>query len=156
MAHYVQSVIKEVLDKETGEICTIETSKTWSAKVHDTESFYMVFVNWISLEYQIKSTVAKSVLTWMLTNAEYNTGRVLLTAMVREELCGLYGITNNALSIYLKQLKDLNLVTGSKGTFFINPEIFWKGELSVRNKLLKDGNVTFRISIEQDKKKGKS
>lgn len=148
MAHYVKSVVKEVLDKETGEICTIETSKTWSSKVHDTESFYMVFVNWISLEYQIKSTVAKSILTWMLTNAEYNTGRVLLTTMERSELCKLYGITNNALSIYLKQLKDLNLITGSKGTFFINPEIFWKGELSVRNKLLKDGNITFTISID--------
>lgn len=155
MAHYVKSVVKEVLDKETGEICTIETSKTWSSKVHDTESFYMVFVNWISLEYQIKSTVAKSILTWMLTNAEYNTGRVLLTTMERSELCKLYGITNNALSIYLKQLKDLNLITGSKGTFFINPEIFWKGELSVRNKLLKDGNITFTISIDQDKKKKK-
>ena len=153
MAHYVQSVVKEVLDKETGEIYTIETSKTWSSKVHDTESFYMVFVNWISLEYQIKSDVAKSILTWMLTNAEYNTGKVRLTTVDREEVCKLYNITNNALSIYLNKLKKLNLIQGSKGIFNINPEIFWKGELSVRNKLLKDGNITFTISIDQDKKK---
>jgi len=148
MAHYVQSVVKEVLDKETGEIYTIETSKTWSSKVHDTESFYMVFVNWISLEYQIKSDVAKSILTWMLTNAEYNTGKVRLTTVDREEVCKLYNITNNALSIYLNKLKKLNLIQGSKGIFNINPEIFWKGELSVRNKLLKDGNITFTISID--------
>lgn len=148
MAHYVKSVVKEVLDKETGEIYTVETSKTWSSKVHDTESFYMVFVNWISLEYQIKSDVAKSILTWMLTNAEYNTGKVRLTTVDREEVCKLYNITNNALSIYLNKLKKLNLIQGSKGIFNINPEIFWKGELSVRNKLLKDGNITFTISID--------
>ena len=150
MAHFVQSTVKEVLDKETGELFTVETSKTWSAKVHDTESFYMVFMKWISLEYQIKSDITKSVLTWMLSHAEYNTGKVLLTTMERKELCKMYGITNNSLSIYLKNLKDLNIISGSQGTFYINPEIFWKGELSVRNQLLKNGNITFKISIEQN------
>lgn len=150
MATFCESKTTELLDKETGEIITIETSKTWRAKVKHVQEFYMVFVDWISLEYQIKSSISKSILTWMLVNAEYNTGKVRLTTEDRAQICKLYQISNNALSTRLKELKDLSLITGQKGIFYLNPELFWKGEISARNQILQEGNIKFTISIERD------
>lgn len=150
MATYYQSEIKETIDRETGELVTVETSKSWRTKVHHSQEFYMVFVNWISLEYKIKSLVAKSILVWMLTNAEYNTGRVLIPTEVRNNICNQYEISNTALSNALKTLKDLGIIQGDRGVFYINPELFWKGELSVRNQVLENSKIVFTISIEDD------
>lgn len=148
MATYVKSEVKEFLDKDTGEIFAMETSKTWTAK-QSVEQFYMTFIDmYSSLFSKIHSEKAKDVLTWMCMNAEFNTGRVLITPIIREELCKQLSVSSAALSTHISLLKKLNLINGSKGTFFINPEIFWKGELSVRNKLLKDGNITFTISFD--------
>ena len=51
-------------------------------------------------------------------------------------------ITNN-----LKVLKDNNLISGEKGEFLINPQVFWKGELKEREKLLKDNDVQIIFKI---------
>ena len=155
MATYVKSEVKEFLDKDTGEIFAMETSKTWTAK-QSAEQFYMTFIDMYSACFtKINSDRAKDVLTWMCMNAEFNTGRVLITPAIRKELCQKLDISSAALSTHITALKKLNLVQGNQGTFFINPEIFWKGELSVRNKLLKDGNITFTISFDQEKKEKK-
>ena len=150
MATYYQSEIKETIDRETGELVTVETSKSWRTKVRHTQEFYMVFVNWISLEYKIKSNIAKSILVWMLTNAEYNTGKVMLPAATRSEICKQYDISNTGLSDAIKTLKDLGIIQGKRGVFYINPELFWKGELSVRNQVLENSKIVFTISIEDD------
>lgn len=148
MASYVKSEITEMIDKETGEVFTIETAKTWTAK-QSVEEFYMTFIDVYSTYFtKLNSVKAKDILTWMCMHAEFNTGRVLITPLIRQEICDKLEISSPALSNQLKLLKALKFIDGSKGTYYINPEIFWKGELSVRNKLLQDKNVTFRISIE--------
>ena len=51
-------------------------------------------------------------------------------------------------SIYTKSLKllsNLGLVTGSRGEYQINEEIFWKGDFKTREALLKSGcKITFK------------
>ena len=48
----------------------------------------------------------------------------------------------------LKKLKQLNLLTGAKGEFIINPKVFWKGTNDARNTLIKEGKLT--LSFEFD------
>lgn len=62
------------------------------------------------------------------------------------------GIANNQITNNLKILKDLNIISGEKGTFKINSEIFWKGELSIRRKELLE-NKNLQISFELVDKK---
>lgn len=57
-----QSIVREVVDKESGEITLMETTKVFTQRVQ-TDEFYMVFVNYISPMYNLTSSVAKSLLT---------------------------------------------------------------------------------------------
>ncbi len=54
----------------------------------------------------------------------FNTGQVSLGAADRKKLCGDLGIKNNVLSNSLKELVDKSLIRGSKGSYFINPQVF--------------------------------
>ena len=62
-------------------------------------------------------------------------------------MCTELGLANNQVTNNLKKLKDLNLISGDKGSFIINPEIFWKGELAVRKKELLE-NKDLKVSFE--------
>lgn len=60
----------------------------------------------------------------MCEHAEFNTGTVAITTQNREELKHNFGLSTNTISKYLKSLKELNLISGDKGTYKINPKIF--------------------------------
>ena len=46
----------------------------------------------------------------------------------------------------LKKLKELGLITGEKGEFTINPEIFWKGDTKTRQQVLEGKSL--KVSFE--------
>jgi hypothetical protein len=50
----------------------------------------------------------------------------------------------------LKELNDKKLISGAKGTYIINAQIFWKGDLKTRNATIhsKSFQVAFSIDIE--------
>jgi len=146
---YEQSIFKEVVDRETGEIVSVEQTKIFT-KTLKSETFYMTFIDYVSPLFNLKSEVAKSILTWMCTRAEYNTGRVLLPTNERVRLCDLLDISNNALTNNLALLKKNNLISGEKGEFIINPQIHWKGDTQTRDRLLKDSNIKITFSIETE------
>ena len=86
-------------------------------------------------------------LDWMCERAQYNTGIVDLSTSKRQQMCQDLSITSNQITNNLKKLKDLHLIEGDKGTFTINAEIFWKGDLSARREeILKDKNL--QVSFE--------
>jgi hypothetical protein len=138
---------REVINPETGELTTIETSKTFTTKISE-DQFYMTFVKFLSPLYDIRPERAKDLLTWMLEHAEFNTGIVQMPAAVRRQICVDLEITNNSITNYLKVLKDKKLISGEGGTFKINPQIFWKGELAARKRLLKDKSIQITFGIE--------
>lgn len=146
-----QTIRRDVVDATTGEIITMDTQKTFTEKVNP-EKFYMTFIDYISPIYQLNSEVARRMLDWMCEHAIFNTGIVDLSTSKRQQMCSELKLANNQVTNNLKRLKDLNLISGEKGTFKINPEIFWKGELSVRRKELlenKDLKVSFEL-IDRD------
>ena len=66
----------------------------------------------------------------------------------RVKMAADIGICSNTITNNLKKLKELKLIDGEKGSFVINPQIFWKGDKSVRDSLLKTEEFKIKFSIE--------
>lgn len=141
------SSFKEYVDKETGEVVSTEITKSFTKKI-DVESFYMVFIDYISPLYKLKSDTAKSILNYMCSLAEFNEGKVYLTTNKRKQMCEDLGIKTTSLTNNLKLLKKSNLISGLDGDFIINPQIFWKGSTDTRRQLLKDKSIRVTFNIE--------
>lgn len=146
-----QTIQREIVDVTTGEVVKVDTQKTFTEKV-SLESFYMTFIGYMSPLFNLHSDVARSILDWMCMRAEYNSGVVDLSASKRQKMCQDLSITSNQVTNNLRKLKELGLITGEKGEFTINPEIFWKGDTKTRQQVLegKSLKVSFEIVDNQE------
>jgi hypothetical protein len=144
---YQQTNTREIVDCETGEVKIVETSKVFTAKV-SSDSFYMTFVDYLSPIFQLKSDAAKTLLVWLCKHADFNTGVVSISPADRKQICVELNITNSTISNNLKKLVELKLISGNGGRYLINPQVFWKGDLKERTKLLKDKEIQITFSIE--------
>lgn len=146
-----QTIQREIVDVTTGEVVKVDTQKTFTEKVSP-ESFYMTFIGYMSPLFNLHSDVARSILDWMCMKAEYNSGVVDLSASKRQKMCQDLSITSNQVTNNLRKLKELGLITGEKGEFTINPEIFWKGDTKTRQQVLegKSLKVSFEIVDNQE------
>lgn len=140
-----QTIQREVIDITTGEVVKVDTQKTFTEKIAP-ESFYMTFIGYMSPLFNLNSEVARKILDWMCVRAEYNSGVVNLSASNRSKMCSDLSITNNQITNGLKKLKDLGLITGERGEFTINPEIFWKGDTKTRQQVLEGKSL--KVSFE--------
>lgn len=117
-------------------------------------NFFMVFTDKLKPFFSIKSDSAKNLLIWMCCNAEFNTGIVYLPAPRMEELSSFLNMPKQSIYNSIVQLKKLGLLTGERGKFMINPEIFWKGDIQTRRQLLESNggalSVTFSITPNED------
>lgn len=147
MAKYEQIIHRESVDTTTGEIMEFETQKIFTKKI-TAEKFYITFIEHVASLFNLKSDSAKNVLCWLCSNAEFNTGKIMLTTNMRRKLCDDLIISPNTLTNNLKKLKDLNLISGEKGDFIINPKIFWKGDMQTREKLLKESKIQIIFNID--------
>lgn len=147
MKKIVQSVEREFVDSETGEITKVETSKVYREKISE-DSFYMTFIDFIAPLYKLTSETARKLLSWMCEHAEFNTGSIKLTTADRKEIATSLGVTNNTITNCLAILKKLKLISGSSGNFEINPQIFWKGDLNIRRELLSKNDFKVKFTID--------
>jgi hypothetical protein len=146
MKKIVSTTVKEVLDPQTGEVLQYEASKTYKEKI-TSESFYMIFLDYMAPLFKIKSPITRNVLDRMCQMAEFNSGNVTMAPADRKTICDDLVINAQQFSKALKQLKELNLITGESGKFTINPYVFWKGDQAIRRKELLD-NKAFQITCE--------
>lgn len=127
---------------------------TPSKQEESNKNFFMVFTDNLGLFFSIKSERAKSVLLWMCCNAEFNTGVVYLPAPRMEEMSEFLNMPKQSIYNNIVQLKKLGLLTGERGKFMINPEVFWKGDIQTRRQLLESNggaiSVTFSITPNED------
>jgi len=133
-----------IVDPETGEITT--SSKTYNVKVNYDE-FYMVYIENMAGFFNLKSAVEMKVLTKFCMIADFNTGRVLLPSGLRTELLQFLSISSQQLTNAIKHLKENGLLEGEKGTYHINPLVFWKGSNEARRELLKSGKLTINVEF---------
>ena len=148
MAKFNQVFTKEYVNPETGEVQEIEIEKTFTYKISP-DQFYMIFLGHFSTQLGLKSNTAKNLLMWFCEHAEFNTGKVLLPTAIRKELCETLNISSTNLANNIRLLKNANLITGSNGVFIINPQIFWKGDITTRNKILRDKEMQISFKIGQ-------
>ena len=139
---------REVVNYDTGEVHLIETSKFQSEKIK-TDQFYSVFFEYMQNYLKIKSAKTLFLIGELCSRAEWNTGKVLLPAGVKKEICTKIGLDYTNISKCLKTLESLDLITKeSVGVYYVNPKIFWKGTMADRKKLLGQHcrfNVEFSI-----------
>lgn len=138
MPNYQTIETHEYVDCTTGEIKSIETKKRYTRKL-DVKEFYITFCELVQNIYSIKSAKTLFLLTELCCRANYDTGRIDLTTKVRKEISEKIQLGLSNFSKHIRILLDLGVITGSGGTYYINPEIFWKGSLQKRQELLDKG-----------------
>lgn len=84
---------------------------------------------------------------WMCTNAKRNTNKVLIPTAIRVQISNDLEMSTGSITNNLKALKDLNLISGEKGVFTINPQIFWKGDEKARKAFMCEQEIKIKFSI---------
>lgn len=153
MKKTVSTKTNVIVDQSTGEVLQYESEKVYKEKINS-DNFYMIFSDYSNRLYRVNSGVAHNVFIWLCTHAEFNTAKVSLTSADRSDLRAELDISDSQLTHALKILKDKSLITGERGRFIINPEVFWKGDQRIRKSELlknKELEVTVRIVDSEDK-----
>ena len=135
--------IEEEINVSTGEVKTLR--KTFSTKVKTKQDFFMVFLHGLNSICELSRPSDIKILVYLCSKAEYNTGRVRLTSSDRAELIEVLDIRKQSLSNSLRRLVESNLLEGSKGTYIVNPQAFWKGETNERERILKAKSVALML-----------
>lgn len=140
---------QQILDRSTDEIVEVTTQKTYSIKV-DSEKFFMTFIETIAPMYKLKSITDLKLMIKFCTVAEFNTGQIVISPALRRKICQELEISTNMFSMALKSLNSKNLIYGEKGTYYINPQLHWKGTMDARNQIMKTLEITFTVSNESE------
>lgn len=99
--------------------------------------YYYAFPEHMQNYSKIKSAKALLLLSELCSRAEWNTGRVLLPAGIKKEICTEIESDYSNISKLLRMLESSDFITKkAEGVYFINPKSFWRGELEEREKLL--------------------
>ena len=157
MKGFVSSTTQTLVDQNGHERVRTET-KQFVYKSEE-EPFYAVFFNYIRWVYNLNGSLAIKLLLRLMETAEFNTGKVLVTTGVREDIMSTLGICSQAVSRALKELVDVGALsrvyfvdkrTGEervrKGEYTVNPQMFWKGDFRTRKKL----TVEFKAEYDND------
>ena len=94
-----------------------------------------------------KSEKAKLLFMWMCDHATINTNKVLIPPAIRVQISNDLEMSTGSITNNLKALKDLNLISGEKGVFTINPQIFWKGDEKARKAFMCEQEIKIKFSI---------
>ena len=147
MAKYMtKSTVIERVDQETGEVIVTETRKDFRAKV-EVQEFYMVFFEKMASFYGIKNISDMKVMICMCEIAEFNTGIVRMSKVIRQEIVEKTGVSYSNLSKNIKNLVKIGLLIDNGGDYLINPEVFWKGGLKERSEQLKINGITMNLTF---------
>lgn len=138
MKQIVHENSKTVVDTYTGELIQETTSKVFTVK-KEVEPFFLTYSRFMSILYNLNSLAAVKILWKFLEIAKYNTGEVFITPQIKKNIIESLNIS---LSIYNKSivtLKEVEIISGERGLYIINPKIHWKGDFKTREKLIQSG-----------------
>jgi hypothetical protein len=127
----------------------IVTVKSFNSRT-TTDKFYMTFIEHVSPLFKINSPVERKVLDVLCCGAEFNTGKVIISSARRDEICNSLAINKQTFNNTIVKLKKAKLISGDRGVYEINPNIFWKGTTDQREKLLREGGIELNIKFRMD------
>lgn len=151
MKRLTKQFITQKVNEETGELMVVETEKHFNINV-TTETFTMIYNDYLHKFYGLQHVSDLKLITKFCEIAEFNTGKVVIAPSTRDEICEELSISKPNLSKNIKRLKENGLITGDRGTYMVDPKLFWKGDRKVREKLLKEQGITVTLTFRSDEK----
>lgn len=103
--------------------------------IENSEHFYMVYIDTMHRYFNIKVGIDFKVLAKLCSIAHYNTGQAVVSTALRKKWCEELEASSQNLSNSFKRLINLKLIAGEKGSYIINPEVFWRGEYEEKKSL---------------------
>jgi hypothetical protein len=150
--HFINSNTRNIVDPETGEVIGTEVSKFVSVNLGKQEEFFMTYCKYLSSFYELKYADDIKIIIKFNEWAEFDTGKVDLTPKKRLEITESLGIRNDSISKSLRRLLDIGLINGDRGSYVINPIIFWKGDKAKRKELLESEGLRVEFNFKIDNK----
>lgn len=135
---------------ETGEF--MEFSQHKSVQLKKTEPFFQVYSQQILALYSTDVMNATTkVLYKMLEYAEWNTGKVFMTTDRVEEIMSSCNISRASYHRGVRELIDKGIIIKGKGSYTIAENMYWKGDLKMREDIMKAKmKVTFTPVLEDE------
>ena len=121
------------------------TTKTYSTKIKS-EAFFATYLKHVQVLYSLNNT-EKNIMIYLCEKARHDTGEVDITARDRERMMMFFDVKTSAISNNIKSLKTKGILIGAKGSFIINPEVFWRGTFDKRQELLSTHSFEITLSI---------
>lgn len=118
-----------------GNVTTVEKHFSVKATV---EQFVMIFPEQFAKIYEIGSSMDIKIFLILASKCGYNTNKMSLTAVERKEIINSLAIVQKTFTNSISRLKAAGLITGSYGSYEINPYVAWKGTTDARRKLIKE------------------
>jgi hypothetical protein len=144
---YITSqTLNTVTDSVTGEIIESVESKTFRIET-PSERFYSVFCEMFKLGLTGRD---RDVLDYLCVNSSFDKGYVDLGRKARKEMSEALDMSPQFLSNVFKKLKDKEIITIDEDRIYINPELFWKGNLKVRDAIIKGKNIKLKVEVSLD------
>lgn len=132
-------LVEDIKSKHTD----IETGDQWEysgqklIQLKETEPFFLTYSKQILALYDTDVLNATTkVLYKMMEFAEWNTGKVYMSTDRVEEIMSICGISRASYHRAVKELIDKGVITKGKGSYTIAENMFWKGELRMREKVI--------------------
>ena len=119
-------------------------SKNFRIRVRS-EEFFAVYLEHVGVLFKLNATEIK-ILIYLCKKAKFDTGDVDITAADRIRMMGLFDVKKAAISKNINALITKKILFGERGSFTINPRLFWKGSVESRNEMSKD--VMFEINYK--------
>ncbi len=149
----VEDYEHQVVDPETGEINSYTKHKKIQLK--ETEPFFLTYSKQIIALYSTDVLNATTkVLYKMLEFSEWNTGKVYMTADRVEDILNTCSISRASYHRAIKELIGKGIITKGKGSYTISENMFWKGDLKMRDKVINAKmQITFMPIFQEKEKK---
>ena len=132
----VEDTKHKLVDPSTGEILEDYVNHK-EVQLKETEPFFLTYSKQIIALYDTDVLNATTkVLYKMLEFSEWNTGKVYMSADRVEEIMQICGISRASYHRAVKELIAKGIITKGKGSYTIAENMFWKGEIKMREKVI--------------------
>ena len=140
----VEDTKHRLTDTSTGEVLE-EYVNHKEVQLKETEPFFLTYSKQIMALYNTDVLNATTkVLYKMLEFSEWNTGKVYMSADRVEEIMQVCSISRASYHRAVKELMAKGIITKGKGSYTIAENMFWKGEIKMREKIIESKlKVTF-------------
>ena len=140
----VEDTQHRLTDPSTGEILEDYVNHK-EVQLKETEPFFLTYSKQIMALYDTDVLNATTkVLYKMLEFSEWNTGKVYMSADRVEEIMQVCGISRASYHRAIKELIAKGIITKGKGSYTIAENMFWKGEIKMREKVI---NAKLRVTF---------